>query len=62
MKKKNTAISSSPGSVETINRRTYVRFEIELTTYQFEDITTIYLEGRETILKIPDIVEYFMPV
>ena len=37
-------------------------FEIELTTYQFEDITTIYLEGRETILKIPDIFEYFMPV
>ena len=35
--------------METINRRTYVRFEIELTTYQFEDITTIYLEGRETI-------------
>lgn len=60
--KKKTAISSSPGSIETINRRTYVRFEIELTTYQFEDITTIYLEGRETILKIPDIVEYFMPV
>lgn len=60
--KKKTAISSSPGSMETINRRTYVRFEIELTTYQFEDITTIYLEGRETILKIPDIVEYFMPV
>ena len=60
--KKKTAISSSPGSMETTNRRTYVRFEIELTTYQFEDITTIYLEGRETILKIPDIVEYFMPV
>lgn len=60
--KKKTAISSSPGSMETINRRTYVRFEIELTTYQFEDITTIYLEGRETILKIPNIVEYFMPV
>lgn len=60
--KKKTAISSSPGSMETINRRTYVRFEIELTTYQFEDITTIYLEGRETILKTPDIVEYFMPV
>lgn len=60
--KKKTAISSSPGSMETINRRTYVRFKIELTTYQFEDITTIYLEGRETILKIPDIVEYFMPV
>lgn len=60
--KKKTARSSSPGSMETINRRTYVRFEIELTTYQFEDITTIYLEGRETILKIPDIVEYFMPV
>ena len=37
--KKKTAISSSPGSMETINRRTYVRFEIELTTYQFEDIT-----------------------